>query len=109
VDYSTQPDEEGISQSRILKKNITANFFHRNKDGTIVILQCTHIPGQKIQERPYEDVLDEMAPQITKLMLAEDTYGHIKKSNEKRDSQGMVEHWIHKDWLGSCVKHLSRL
>src|SRR3990167_7750591 len=60
--------------------------------------------GRKFRERPYEDVLDEMAATDYKgLMLAEDNfYGHGKKSNERaRDLfKGMVERGIHKDWLG---------
>src|SRR3990172_8825691 len=51
--------------------------------------------GRKFRERPYEDVLDEMAATDYKgLMLAEDNfYGHGKKSNERaRDLfKGMVE------------------
>ncbi|GAN35290.1 MAG: B12-binding domain-containing radical SAM protein [Candidatus Brocadia sp. AMX2] len=68
--------------------------------------------GRKFRERPYEDVLDEMAATDYKgLMLAEDNfYGHGKKSNERaRDLfKGMVERGIHKDWLGFTALNISQ-
>jgi radical SAM superfamily enzyme YgiQ (UPF0313 family) len=68
--------------------------------------------GRKFRERPYEDVLDEMAATDYKgLMLAEDNfYGHGKKSNERaRDLfKGMVDRGIHKDWLGFTALNISQ-
>jgi len=59
---------------------------------------------QRFRERPYEDVLNEMAATDYKgLMLAEDNfYGHGKRSNERARNlfKGMVERGIKKDWLG---------
>lgn len=68
--------------------------------------------GRKFRERPYEDVIAEMAATDYKgLMLAEDNfYGHGKKSNERaRDLfKGMVERGIHKDWLGFTALNISQ-
>lgn len=59
---------------------------------------------QRFRERPYEDVLNEMAAtDYMGLMFAEDNfYGHGKRSNERARNlfKGMVERGIKKDWLG---------
>jgi len=68
--------------------------------------------GRKFRERPYEDVLEEMAATDYKgLMLAEDNfYGHGKRSNERARNlfKGMVDRGIHKDWLGFTALNISQ-
>ncbi|HHT9139529.1 MAG TPA: B12-binding domain-containing radical SAM protein [Candidatus Tripitaka californicus] len=60
--------------------------------------------GQKFRERPYEDVLDEMAATDYKgLMFAEDNfYGHSVKSAERAKNlfRGMIDRNLGKNWLG---------
>ncbi|MCF6149019.1 MAG: B12-binding domain-containing radical SAM protein [Candidatus Kuenenia sp.] len=68
--------------------------------------------GRKFRERPYEDVLEELAATDYKgLMLAEDNfYGHGKRSNERaRDLfKGMVDRNLQKDWLGFTALNISQ-
>ena len=68
--------------------------------------------GRKFRERPFEDVLDEMAATDYKgLMLAEDNfYGHGKNSNERARNlfKGMIDRGIHKDWLGFTALNISQ-
>lgn len=66
---------------------------------------------QRFRERPYEDVLDEMAATDYKgLMFAEDNfYGHGKRSNERARNlfKGMVERDLKKDWLGFTALNIA--
>src|SRR4030067_3665806 len=68
--------------------------------------------GRKFRERPFDDVLDEMAATDYKgLMLAEDNfYGHGKNSNERARNlfKGMIDRGIHKDWLGFTALNISQ-
>ncbi|MCR4292605.1 MAG: radical SAM protein [Candidatus Kuenenia sp.] len=68
--------------------------------------------GRKFRERPYEDVLEELAATDYKgLMLAEDNfYGHGKRSNERARNlfKGMVERNLQKDWLGFTALNISQ-
>ncbi|MCB7128622.1 MAG: B12-binding domain-containing radical SAM protein [Candidatus Brocadiales bacterium] len=67
--------------------------------------------GQKFRERPYEDVLDEMAATDYKgLMFAEDNfYGHSDASarRAKHLFQGMIDRNLKKDWLGFTALNIS--
>ncbi|MBM4053156.1 MAG: B12-binding domain-containing radical SAM protein [Planctomycetes bacterium] len=68
--------------------------------------------GRKFRERPYEDVLEELAATDYKgLMLAEDNfYGHGKRSNERARNlfKGMVDRNLQKDWLGFTALNISQ-
>lgn len=68
--------------------------------------------GQKFRERPYEDVLDEMAATSYKgLMFAEDNfYGHSVRSAERAKNlfRGMIDKGIKKDWLGFTALNISQ-
>ena len=68
--------------------------------------------GQKFRERPYEDVLDEMAATTYKgLMFAEDNfYGHGARSAERAKNlfRGMIERDLKKDWLGFTALNISQ-
>ncbi|MEE9584784.1 MAG: radical SAM protein, partial [Candidatus Brocadiales bacterium] len=68
--------------------------------------------GQKFRERPYEDVLDEMAATDYKgLMFAEDNfYGHSDASARRAKNlfRGMIERDLKKDWLGFTALNISQ-
>ncbi|MFQ5957147.1 MAG: B12-binding domain-containing radical SAM protein [Candidatus Brocadiales bacterium] len=68
--------------------------------------------GQKFRERPYEDVLDEMAATDYKgLMFAEDNfYGHSVRSAERAKNlfKGMIDRGLKKDWLGFTALNISQ-